>query len=568
MTAPVPPSVPAPAPPAGVPLPAPPAGPPQPPSRTEATRLLCAGAYFDTDFRTRVIEQLVEHEERPVAPSLGVDVLPVLAHALRARRREAQTGVWALLVWLGFIACALTGAGSQTLVPVPWCLAYAALCAVAWFTRGAGAVSLAVFTLDRGAVRQATGGRLKLLLPLAVPLLSALYVLLVAVALFTGRNAWAAVVFPLLLVAVVWSHRDHVIGVMCRELGPAVYPVVPRPTLGDTPQWRRIAGAVDREQHARLTIYDPFRPFVGAGKPYEPWSLAMELVPSGRGPVDAAEAEAGRAAAPRLTGRDVIDLVKPRLVALRESAAASRDRLRDLEIEEFVYLPAGLHRADVSYDPATVEEHVQAAVGEGAEARRHFLRVRVGAWDEQVVVSVLVRVHTQGGMLVLEVVPHVLTPVRPEYRAVDVIAARGRGGGGRETLHALLATPAAGVTAGLSLARTALSVFRTWLTVPQHGFPDGPAASVRELGSVDEVSIFQEMDISRYVKTLQDRITSGVRDALRSAGYATGEFEQKIVNVSGGGVYIGAMSGGAVATGERASAKHVRQSRSGKGGPL
>ena len=47
--------------------------------RTEATRLLSAGVYFDTGFRTRVIEELVEHEERPVAPSLGIDALPVLA---------------------------------------------------------------------------------------------------------------------------------------------------------------------------------------------------------------------------------------------------------------------------------------------------------------------------------------------------------------------------------------------------------------------------------------------------------------------------------------------------------
>ncbi|MFD0382787.1 hypothetical protein ACFQ2B_11650 [Streptomyces stramineus] len=63
------------------------------------------------------------------------------------------------------------------------------------------------------------------------------------------------------------------------------------------------------------------------------------------------------------------------------------------------------------------------------------------------------------------------------------------------------------------------------------------------------VSLFQEMDISRYVKTVQDRIASGVRDALRSQGFETDQFEQQIVQISEGGVYIGSMSGGAVAAG-------------------
>jgi len=344
---------------------------------------------------------------------------------------------------------------------------------------------------------------------------------------------------------------------MCHELGRAVHPQPPREVLGDSAQYRRIGAAIDREQHAPLTIYDPFRPFVGAGKPYEPWSLAMELkrhepvVPrfgSGAAP----EGGAGP-----LTGREVIDLIKPQMEALRTSAATSRDRLRALEIDEFVYLPVGLRRGNVVYEPSSIQQHIDEAVGEGGEARRHFLRIRVGAWDEQIVVSVLVRVHTQGGMLVLEVVPHVLTPVRPEFRAVDVIEARGENDAARAVLRGLLASPAANLAAGASLLGTALAVLRTWLADPQHALPDGPATSVRELGSAADVSLFQEMDVSRYVKTVQDRIASGVREALRAKGYETGEFEQQIINVNGGGVFIGAMSGGAVATGERAMAKHT-----------
>ncbi|TSB28359.1 hypothetical protein FNJ62_09870 [Streptomyces benahoarensis] len=37
---------------------------------SEATRLLCAGSYLSPDFRRQVVDELVAHEERTVAPSL------------------------------------------------------------------------------------------------------------------------------------------------------------------------------------------------------------------------------------------------------------------------------------------------------------------------------------------------------------------------------------------------------------------------------------------------------------------------------------------------------------------
>jgi hypothetical protein len=545
--------------PAGSPPPPPPASPPgqggPQPFRTEATRLLCAGVYFDAGFRARVIEELVEHEERPIAPSLGIDVLPVLAHALRARRREAETAGWLFVLWLAFIGFGLGGVGSQKLLPLPWWLAYAVLCLIAWFGRNAAGRGTAIFTVDRTMLKQATSGRLKMVLPVVTPLGAVFYGASVVLALVTGRNAWAGLIFPLLLALPVWAYRTHVIGVMCNELGRAAYAELPRPALPRTVHYARIGAAIDREQYAPLTIYDPFRPFIGAGKPYEPWSLALELKlpksPYGGSAPGAAPRDAS------LTGREVIELIKPQMEALRIAAGNSRDRLRGLEVDEFVYLPVGLPRSQVVYRWEAVRQHLEDAAGEGGEARRHFLRIRVWAWDEQVVVSLLVRVHTQGGMLVLEVVPHVLTPVRPEFKAVDVIEARGRADTLRESLRTLLGAPAANIAALSSLLGTARSVFRTWLSDPQHALPDGPATSVRELGSAPDVSLFQEMDISRYVKTVQDRIASGVHAALRVKGFETGDFEQQIVNVSGGGVFIGSMSGGAVASGDRAQAKHT-----------
>ncbi|MCX4966837.1 hypothetical protein OHA98_18740 [Streptomyces sp. NBC_00654] len=513
-------------------------------THSEATRLLCAGVYFDGVFRRRVIEELVEHEERPVAPSLGIDALPVLAHALRARRRETGTGLALLLIWALFIGLGLAGTGSeQTVFPIPWFVAYGLVCLVAYAMQGPTATT---FTLDRAVLKRATRGRLKAVLPVLPFALMLGYWGTVAFSVISGADVWAALVLPILLMLPVGEYQRRVQEIIRSEVGRDAFRTGPRKKLPDGEQFERIGAAIDREQHARLTIYDPFRPFVGAGKPYKPWSVVMEL-------------KGGNVGAQPLTGREVIDLVKPQLEELRESAATSRDRLRSLEIDEMVYLPVGLPRDRFAQELDQTDRHVEAALGEGGEGRRHFLRVRIGAWDEQVGISVLVRVHTQGGILVLEVIPHVLNPLRPQFRSADVIARHATAGAlPRSLVHVLLTGPGAGVAAGLCLFRTVVSAIRVWLTVPQYALPDGPVASVRELGSVEEISLFQEMDISRYVKTLQDRISSGVGRALHVKGYETGDFERYVINVSEGGVFIGEISNSAVAVGEKSSAKQVQ----------
>lgn len=520
-------------------------------AHTEATRLLCAGVYFDGTFRRRVIEQLVEHEERPIAPSLGIDARPVLAHALHARHKETGTGLVLALIWALFIGLGLAGVGSEgTALPVPWFLAYGLVAVVAYLVQGGRETA---FALDGAVLKEATRGRLKAVLPVVPYALALTYWALVVVSLFTGADVWAAAVFPLLLVLPVWEYRVRVRELVCRELNRAAFRSAERKELPDGETFERIGAAIDREQHARLTIYDPFRPFVGAGEPYKPWSVVMEL--------KGGDGETG------LTGREVVDLIKPRLEDLRTSAAAtSRDRLQSLEVDELVYLPVGVARDLLEDELDRTDAHLAAAVGEGGEGRRHFLRVRVGAWDEQIGISVLVRVHTQGGMLVLEVVPHVLHPLRPEFRSVDVIAQRPADGAlPRDAVRALL-DPGAGVAAGICLLRTIVSQVQVWLTMPQYALPDGPVASVRELGSVQEVSLFQAMDISRYVRTIQDRIASGVTQALRDNGYETGDFEQYVIHVSEGGVFIGEMNDGAVAVGKGAMAKRVNAEKAASAG--
>ncbi|GGR71517.1 hypothetical protein GCM10010252_07380 [Streptomyces aureoverticillatus] len=669
---------------------------------TDATRLLCAGAHVSAAFRRRVVDELVGHAERPVAPPLGADVLPVLAHALRARRDELVTALLLLTVWAGFLAtdalmiwdgledrsggdAGLTGAeiallpfgtdaaaaegpepGGELggLVPGGWALAYAVVVLLLWCARVVGGRDTGVGAPLRPVPLPAPLAWLRRRFGWLLTYTAWSTAVAYGIAALAGiADTPYPVIFPLLIASVVWRHQFLRTRMLRARLAPRTFAGAAQPRL---PAWYgRIERCVRREQRASLTLYDVNRPFVGAGTPREPWSVVLELkrastgradettgpngaapngsgpngaapngsgpngaAPNGSGPYDAASHDADpNGAVPRqggigtgtpvpLTARDVIRMIEPRLEDLRTAAAAtSRDRLRQLEIEEFVYLPAGAGRDEllatgqgtrtaVVYDDEQAERHLDEAAGEGGEARRHFLRIRVGAWNEQVVVSLLVRVHTQGGMLVLEVVPHVLGPIRPEFRHVDALVASEPAGPLRDAVRACVAAPAVSVAVGITALRWLPSLgtaLRLWLTmpatdadadtdtdagratgrtgaapvlrhvtralravgsrlVPEPGSaPDAPLVSLRQLAATENLSLFQEMDVARYTRTLQDRIGEGVRDALAAGGYRTDRFEQHITQINNSGVYIKEMSGGALATGTHGRATHTEK---------
>ncbi|MFG3052106.1 hypothetical protein ACGFZP_14285 [Kitasatospora sp. NPDC048239] len=533
--------------------------------------------YLDPEYRRRVISELVEHGNRTVAPSLGFDLVPVLAHALRARAAEIRTGAVLLAVWVAFLLAPMllppVRPGSTPLqqlersvaeslsvdhLPVSsFAFLFALVCLLSWYGKTPAQRDRALYPVTVAAPgsdlpRSSWTEAFAVLAGLA----QLGYLFLALTALPSGHVD--GVVFPVLLSIPVWVHRRVVARTIRHDLGRTTFPTRPRAELPASPRYRAVGAAIDHEQFSQLTVYDSAHPFLGAGKPYQPWSFALELKRARGAPESGPKpAPAPSAADQELTARAVLDLIVPRLEALRRSAAdTSRDRLKDLEIEEFVYLPVGPRREDVLRDPASVAAHLQHAVNEGAERRRHFLRIRVGAWDEHVVLSVLIRVHTQGRLLVLEVVPHVLNPIRADYaRLADAVAQgdhAGVAGAGRSAVSAAVAGPAA-IRALLRLGGG-----RPFGSL---GPAAGPAVSLRELAAAPTVSLFQELDISRYVKTIQERIIDGVRDSLRNEGYETGRFEQYIVQVHDGGVYIGAMSGGAVATGSGASARHSSSPR-------
>ncbi|MFD8548309.1 hypothetical protein [Streptomyces sp. NPDC059649] len=556
---------------------------PVPPGASEATRLLCAGAYLDEGFRDAVIDELYVHEERFAAPSFGIDAARVLAHALRARRLElgwaaAILGLWVVAIPLSgglvtFYVIPVVLMGLARLVrraPLPPWLARSVSFVLRWY----GRLSLIFFMLGMLAAAFAVslwtsllGGLIPDLLSLFRPdsggsdgggwggssydsSYSSSYGSSYDSGGYGASSAIAAVAFwvtlllPVALAVLVGLQRGQFARSLARELSKERFPdVMADPAeRAEGFRFRRLRDRVRIEQHGPLVMYRAANPFCGAGYPYKTWSLSVELVP-----------HPDRETEP-LDNSAILARIVPLVEALRvpsphgspQVAAAVRDRLRALEIDECVFLPAeGLpDRAAAPYAPEAFEQHRAAAVEEGGETRRHFLRIRVGGWNEGIVTTVFVRVHTQGGMLMLEVAPHVLWPLRQLFQDADRLAHQYRhhhhfG----KAVWALAQTPRSAGNALLTVWRAMRSGWQ--LTTAGHGaaLPEGPAVSVRELGSYGEASLFQDMDVARYLKTVQQRVTAGVTTALREAGYQTDEFEQRIVHVAEGGVYVESAQG-------------------------
>ncbi|MEU3504834.1 hypothetical protein ABZ726_30315 [Streptomyces hundungensis] len=552
--------------------------PPVHPSRSEATRLMAAGTYLDAEYRDAVIDELYVHEERVVAPSLGFDAARVLAHALRARTLELAWSLGILFLWvLGAVVtrsafllvlgpCLQLGiarfvrGGAAT---APWYRTIPAFL-LRWWAR----VLLAMFAVvvllslfqgsDPGVANSPSrhgsygddvdafggfseGGN-------TVPGFVAGPARLLGGAAFDAADrgfgpglAWGIVACFAVIALCVCLQRVQFARIMANELSPQGFQDVAADPAQrvDNGRLHRLAALIRAEQHAPLAVYRSDAPFRGAGEAFEPWSVSIQLRP---------RASLGEKSPARVSNAEILRIVEPLVTRLRVPAPAApaeahavRDRLRQLEVTEYLFLPVdGLpSRTHAPYGEGDVEQHRAAALEEGGEARRHFLRIRVGGWEEHLVTTVFVRVHTQGGMLVLEIAPHVLSPLREGFlradRTAQNFACRTPLG---KAAWALARTPRSPVGALVVVGRALVSLWHRLTGGYARALPDGPARSVRELAAAPDASLFQAMDYRRYVKSIEDRVTSGVRSALYEAGYDTGQFEQKIINVTQGGVMI------------------------------
>src|ERR1700753_509891 len=105
---------------------------------TNATRYLCAAAYLDSAYAATVIRELIT-SVRAVAPSVGIDLGPIIRHCLRARNIQlARDLVLSILLIIGLI----TDTGLMILLLV-LCFVVGFLPGVNWARRSAGSKAVA-----------------------------------------------------------------------------------------------------------------------------------------------------------------------------------------------------------------------------------------------------------------------------------------------------------------------------------------------------------------------------------------------------------------------------------------
>jgi hypothetical protein len=470
---------------------------------SNATKLLSAGAYLESGYRRRVIHELLECRFRFVAPSYGYDAVTVLAHALVARslaRKQAWGVIASLVADVLLVRFGVISELGFALIAV-WAL---------W----------AFAFLRRVATLQALG-RL--------------------------RTVGASGGYP--------AHH---------ELTP------------------ELAHKIAREQagYDQTIFYGGYFPFVGAGWPLPDWSTAELLVPEQRdpliaysgghdgdwragpaGPAGPAGDGAARATVIPFTVAEITGYVARELRIRLQDDALSGERIEHLTIERCRYSGASLapvvrkrggrlRLLTSASGPGGIDSAQPQSSRERYDATREYLCVRVGAWSEELVISMFVAFDLRGNTLYSEFHPCVLPPVQDSFHLVDRLPARLTP---RLLLRVAWHVPAAFAGGALSVPFQALYHLRhlsLWGRVvvslaPVADHSDfrlgryatplvdrGALASVRELAASPKFRhYFQEGDQEKYIKIVERQLLQVIGEFLKEHNVDLGDHDRNQTNI-------------------------------------
>jgi hypothetical protein len=479
---------------------------------TAATRYLCVGAQLDEEFARRVLHELLVEKHRAVAPSYGIDLVPIVVHCLRAERRRTVRDGLLVAVLVGLLALAPLVVGGLLFV---------------------GAVSRVIYRnaqKSKNVAKRRNAG--------ATAGLFALGVLVVA-ALLPYRLGFGEGTAVASVPALLRSHADPPV-VIVGLLG-----ALPVSALCGYLTWLRGRTYAGRElraperrtwsemmalapstlstqrddrlvqignsQYRKTVVYSPLlrSPFVGAGLSDAPWSFAVNLTqaanPSGDPPARFTASELQAAIAQRIGQR----------------APTGEGRFPSDPPPE----------SDIS-DRWFVDGVSQ---GEGGGpglpvTPRHFKCIQVRSWGGEVVRSVFLHTVIEMDTLYVEFSACLLPPILPAYHIVDPYpqpAPLEK----KRALHAALAgAPWALLDAPANLA----SRFRNEMTDEERArrkgkvlvlHDRGARLSVRELGAADEPDYyFQRLDAYKHLKIIELRVLDAIVDFLDQHHVNTRQF--------------------------------------------
>ncbi|MEW2622858.1 hypothetical protein [Streptomyces sp. NPDC048106] len=436
-------------------------------------------------------------------PSYGFDLVPVVAHSLRARRRR-----WARRLAVLFLAALVMCAAPRA--------------AVVW-----GVVVLVALLMRWAAHRALRKGRKSRLarsprvayLVLCIP-----WVLAIVPYKPVGDEVVALRVGLLLLPFAL------VIGAALVCVGDRLAARVALARLvreGVSPErlpWVAAKGGhrmtrIANEQGRRELPYDEPEYFVGAGR--DVWGSADIAIPLKPKDPEESVKSFGEAELLRRMGG-----------ALRELGRGAReitDPLPGFSVTEVKGLPSALWlRRTRAAKLELPDLRGRGRRSPSSVPDRLYLRAQCVSWDGQVVVTVFVHAALEAGELRLTVRPHVMTPLYNELRMTDAPVA-------------MCGTRMLGWVVTQSLLDAAAGPIWLWRFVARLGLgeqaEDGRAeekdpVSLRDRYSTEEVTdMHQSDDAKRHVVLMQTCIFRTVAEYLDELGVDTAPYERQVAAV-------------------------------------
>ncbi|GLY54448.1 hypothetical protein [Lentzea sp. NBRC 102530] len=528
--------------------------------RDDTTRFLCGAAHRDEEFADSAIREYLVESTRSIPRSPGVNAGAVLREAVAARtRRKVRDSVVLVLAvvvlfaasgmllggWLLVASVVAVGTGARLAFPrpqrrrpprVPVVLGSIASVIALFFVlyklmEEIDAADVYCSPRYRNCVEESNDAGL---------VISIFAIVLLFAVLLTDR------VVTWLLVTKSFRRAGFRTGKPEEELWRNEWTFR---SLGHSSYAEALAlypteedGEPDPEE-AQVIVYHGYRPFVGSGVMFEPWSMALPLKPS-----EDAESDAPL---PGFTLPELYERITSELVKTGRSASLSPGhRLRGLKTgdrvvissvelvdhidddEARIVLPDKDHSPEHSVGKSVVDELIARPM----EWMRHFRSFQVETWDRDVVVSAYLTFGLDDEMLYVEWTPCILHPIHAHHRQIDVLPEQSLKPF-TEAVVDLLKFPA-------SLpGRFATAV--GWMN-PIHQAEGtfvaeryGATNSLRELASRSQVdNYFQLTDVERYVKVLESRLLRTLGEFLESKGISVTEFMEQAMQVTSNNVHI------------------------------
>lgn len=574
--------------------------------RSEATRYLCAAAHIDADFRRVAMDELLFHPRRAVAPSYGIDVVPVLLHATAAHAR------------------ALVRDGVLTVILV-----------ITWFVAPSLAFSLLLYSLiswwlvrllsqsERDGER--AGGFLRGLARLLPSRLAAALLLL-----GTGAAAGVGALFgalrptntygytpygpspyganlrttndllleflvvvlaPLCAIGTVAAYRLIAHHEIVTRLQPEEFRRRPDPA---PPTWARSRLAqLDRAQYANVTYVAESaaaEPYVGSGRIIDHFAFTIPLrrrtaavgADDPRLGRHASPAGASQADLPELTTHLAYEELRADIIALRPREGGDDRTLSGLRIQDRVYV-SGRLRPDSAYlDPdgrlriELLPDEIERVSRAARGAERRYLVARAVSWGGELETTIFFYVAIAGDMLYIECDITMLPPIAEAYHAIDSwerltgrVIARHVGGSVLDLIRVVPVAPFRLLRAAghhlrmLSLGAGADRAARDRLSLDY-----GARLSLRDLGA-GTAGWFAATDSVEIQRLIIRQTVSCIADLLNDYGYDTSEFEARanvVINNSTTNLSGATIHGSTLATGTGSNAAGLGTSSPPAGG--